>query len=216
LLARHSTPEKTVMIEVVTSNTRGRLLSANILDSMHRLRSDAFAERLGWAVTSVGGREIDAFDDQNPTYMIARDENVPMHALGCWRLLPTTGPYMLRDVFPELLDGAAAPRDPRVWEISRYAVSPATRTARPGFGFGDVSLAMWRELFGFARKAGIEAYVAVTTVAVERLVARLGLTIERYGPPRQVGCELSVAFRLPMDARAEAVLGTPAEAARAA
>ena len=204
------------MIEVLTSNTRGRLLSADILDSMYRLRSEAFAERLGWEVTSVGGREVDAFDDLQPTYMIVRDTFEPSHALGCWRLLPTTGPYMLRDVFPELLDGAEAPRTSRVWEISRYAVSPATRTGRRGFGFGDVSVAMWRSLFGFARKAGIDAYVAVTTVAVERLVARLGLTIERYGPPRQIGCERSVAFRLPMDWRAEAVLGTPAEPARAA
>lgn len=204
------------MIEVLTSNTRGRLLSADILDSMYRLRSEAFAERLGWEVTSVRGREIDAFDALEPTYMIVRDTFEPMRALGCWRLLPTTGPYMLRDVFPELLDGEEAPRDPRVWEISRYAVSQATRTAGRGFGFGDVSIAMWRSLFAFARDAGIDAYVAVTTVAVERLVARLGLTIERYGPPRQIGCELSVAFRLPMDARAERVLGAPAEPARAA
>ncbi|MET0230371.1 MAG: acyl-homoserine-lactone synthase [Rhodanobacteraceae bacterium] len=204
------------MIEVLTSNTRGRLLSADILDSMYRLRSEAFAERLGWDVTSVRGREIDAFDDLRPTYMIVRDTIEPARALGCWRLLPTTGPYMLRDVFPELLDGAAAPRDPRVWEISRYAVSPSTRTSRRGFGFGDVSIAMWRSLFAFARSAGIDAYVAVTTVAVERLVTRLGLTVERYGPPRQIGCELSVAFRLPMDARAETVLGSPAEPARAA
>ena len=109
-----------------------------------------------------------------------------------------------------------APSDPRVWEISRYAVEPATRSAKRGFGFGDVSLAMWRQLFAFARASGIDAYVAVTTVAVERLVARLGLTIERFGPPRQIGCELSVAFRLPMDERAEAVLGRPAEPAQAA
>jgi len=204
------------MIEVLTSNTRGRLLSADILDSMYRLRSEAFAARLGWEVTSVGGREIDAFDDLRPTYMIVRDTHEPKRALGCWRLLPTMGPYMLRDVFPELLDGAAAPRDARVWEISRYAVSTAMRSSRRGFGFGEVSIAMWRNLFRFAREAGIDAYVAVTTVAVERLVARLGLTIERYGPPRQIGCELSVAFRLPMDARAEAVLGAPAEPARAA
>lgn len=204
------------MIEVLTSNTRSRVLSADILDSMYRLRSRAFAERLGWEVTSVAGREIDTFDDLDPTYMIVRDTFEPKRALGCWRLLPTTGPYMMRDVFPELLGGAEAPRDAHVWEISRYAVAPATRTATRGFGFGDVSIAMWRNLFAFARRAGIDAYVAVTTVAVERLVARLGLTIERYGPPRQIGCELSVAFRLPMDARAEAVLGTPAEPARAA
>jgi acyl homoserine lactone synthase len=68
---------------------------------------------------------------------------------------------------------------------------------------------MWRRLFSFSREAGIDSYVAVTTVAVERLVARLGLTIERFGSPRRIGNALSIAFRLPMDARAEAVLGAP-------
>ena len=127
---------------------------------------------------------------------------------------------MLRDVFAELLDGHAVPDDPRVWEISRYAVTSRASGARPGFGFGDISLAMWRRLYGFSQEAGIEAFVAVTTVAVERLVARLGLTIERLGAPRRIGNALSVAFRLPMDARATAVLGTAAplvhEAPRAA
>src|SRR5262245_56396555 len=40
LLTLLSTQEKTVMIEVLTSNTRGRLLSTDILDSMYRLRSE--------------------------------------------------------------------------------------------------------------------------------------------------------------------------------
>jgi len=194
------------MMEVL-SNTRGCLLSADILDSMYCLRSAAFSERLGWDVRSVRGREIDGFDDLDPTYMVVRDRLQPNRALGCWRLLPTTGPYMLRDVFPELLDGQPVPDDPRVWEISRYAVTPDSKAMRPGFGFGDISVAMWRRLFSFSRDAGIDSFVAVTTVAVERLVARLGLRIERFGPARKIGNAMSVAFRLPMDAQAEAVLG---------
>lgn len=208
------------MIEVITGNTPGRLLSADILDSMFRLRSAAFSDRLGWDVSSLQGRETDRFDELGPTYMIARDRIRPRRALGCWRLLPTTGAYMLRDVFPELLDGNPVPRDPRVWEISRYAVTPDAGAMRPGFGFGDVSVALWRRLFSFSQEAGIDAFVAVTTVSVERLVARLGLTIERYGPARRIGNAPSVAFRLPMDRRAEEVLGLPApglrQAARAA
>jgi acyl homoserine lactone synthase len=203
------------MMEVL-SNTRGCLLSADILDSMYRLRSAAFSERLGWDVKSVRGREIDTFDDLDPTYMVVRDRQQPSRALGCWRLLRTTGPYMLRDVFPELLDGAPVPDDPRVWEISRYAVTPDARTAKPGFGFGDISVAMWRRLFSFSREAGIDAFVAVTTVSVERLVARLGLRIERFGPARRIGNAMSVAFRLPMDAQAEAVLGAAATGTRPA
>ncbi|HJT97572.1 MAG TPA: acyl-homoserine-lactone synthase [Rhodanobacteraceae bacterium] len=200
------------MLEVLTSNTPGCLLSADILDSMYRLRSQAFADRLGWDVRSVRGRECDRFDDLNPTYMVVRNRMHPNHALGCWRLLPTTGPYMLRDIFPELLDGSPVPDHERIWEISRYAVTPDAKTAHPGLGFGDISVALWRRLFSFSREAGIDSFVAVTTVAVERLVARLGLRIERFGPARKIGCAMSVAFRLPMDAQAEAALGMPAVA----
>src|SRR3546814_13625445 len=42
--------------------------------------------------------------------------------VGTWRMLPTTGPYMLRDVFPQLLDGLPPPCGPRIWEGSRFAV----------------------------------------------------------------------------------------------
>ncbi len=38
------------------------------------------------------------------------------------RLLPTTGPYMLADVFPQLLRGEDPPKAEHIWEISRFAV----------------------------------------------------------------------------------------------
>ena len=204
------------MLEVLISNTPGCLISADILDSMYRLRSATFAERMGWDVNSVQGRETDRFDEIDPTYMVVRHRAQPNSVLGCWRLLPTTGPYMLRDIFPELLDGHPVPSDPRVWEISRYAVAPAAHSARPGLGFGEISLALWRRLFTFSREAGIDAFVAVTNVSVERLVARLGITIERFAPPKRVGDAMSVAYRLPMDGRAEAALGPAREIAQPA
>lgn len=200
------------MLEVLTSNTPGRLISADILDSMFRLRSAVFSDRLGWEVDSVHGREIDDYDDLDPTYMVVRDRAQPNLALGCWRLLPTTGPYMLRDVFSDLLEGGSAPSDPRVWEISRYAISAAGVAARPGFGFGEISIAMWRRLFSFSREAGIDAYIGVTSLAVERLVRKLGLSFERLGAIRRYAGVANVAFRIPMDAQAELALGVRPEA----
>jgi acyl homoserine lactone synthase len=195
------------MIEILTGSRRDGRLDAKLLDSMFALRSRVFHDRLGWKVRCVRGREIDGFDDLDPTYMIARDLQRRSCALGCWRLLPTTGPYMLRDVFPELLDGAAAPCDPHIWEISRFAVATDTETVRPGgFGFSRIPVAMLRQLLGYARDFGIDAYIGVTTVAIERLVRNLGLPIRRCGPARRIGDVSSIAFRLPMDARSERVL----------
>jgi acyl homoserine lactone synthase len=205
------------MIEVITSNTPGCLFSADMLDSMFRLRTTVFSDRLGWDVDCVGGREIDRFDDLDPTYMVVRDRVQPNIALGCWRLLPSTGPYMLRDVFPELLDGRCAPDDPRVWEISRYAIAASGQAAGLGFGFGEISVAMWRRLFRFSREAGIDAFVGVTSIAVERMVRKLGLGFHRLGGARRYGGVPNIAFSIPMDAQAEAALGTrPEDTQRAA
>ena len=84
---------------------------------MFRFRHRVFHERLGWEVESRNGLEMDRFDALDPVYMVS--ENIRKEIDGSWRLLPTTGPYMLKDTFPQLLRGEAAPRDPAVWEISR-------------------------------------------------------------------------------------------------
>jgi acyl homoserine lactone synthase len=204
------------MIEVLTSNIPGRLFSAEILDSMFQLRSAVFSERLGWDVETAHGRETDRYDQLGPTYMVVRDRSRPNLALGCWRLMPTTGPYMLGDVFPELLDGQPLPSDPRIWEISRYAIASDGQGLRPGFGFGEISVAMWRRLFSFSRESGIDAFIGVTSIAVERLVRKLGLTFERLGAPRRYDGVPNVAFRIPMDAQAAAALGSPQETKHAA
>lgn len=115
-------------------------LNATLLDSMYRLRSEIFHDRLGWEVRVEHGREHDWFDLIGPHYLIAHEDG--MQALGCCRLLPTLGPNMLRDIFPSLLDGAPAPAAASTWEISRFAIS--TQCAGDGFGFGDLPPRCWR------------------------------------------------------------------------
>jgi acyl homoserine lactone synthase len=107
-------------VSVLRRNPEGP--EPGILQEVYRLRDKVFRERLAWDVTSQDGCERDWYDDFCPVYLIANDDDG--HVEGCWRLLPTTGPYMLRDVFPVLLDGHPAPSAEDVWEISRFAVSP--------------------------------------------------------------------------------------------
>ena len=99
---------------------------------MYQLRHEVFHDRLGWEVTTDNGMEHDEFDHADPVYVLAKgDED---EVLGCWRLLPTTGPNMLRDTFPQLLHGQRAPQQADVWELSRFAVTvPKYESA--GFGF---------------------------------------------------------------------------------
>ncbi len=93
-----------------------------LLDAVFRLRHEVFARRLRWQVDSVDGRERDEFDDLAPHYVVTLGPDGQV--TGCCRLLPTEGPYMLRDVFAAALGGRTAPCSPDIWEISRFCVSP--------------------------------------------------------------------------------------------
>jgi acyl homoserine lactone synthase len=161
------------------------------LAEMHRLRAKVFGERMGWEVSIISGMEIDHYDSLSPHYMLVRDEADRL--CGCWRLLPTQGPYMLRDTFAQLLHDKHAPESPRVWELSRFAiVSPETN----GYGFAALALEAMREVVAFADRMGITSYVTVTTTAVERLMRKAGIEMRRFGPPMRVGIENAVALTI--------------------
>ena len=164
---------------------------------MYRLRHDVFHDRLGWEVTTDNGMEHDEFDHADPVYVLAKgDED---EVLGCWRLLPTTGPNMLRDTFPQLLHGQPAPQQSDVWELSRFAVM-VPRHESSGFGFSEIPVKMMQSIVLFARHNGIKRYVTVTTVAVERLIRKQGINVSRLGAPIKVGRVLTVACSIEMDA----------------
>ncbi len=160
---------------------------------MFRFRHKVFHERLGWEVESRNGLEIDRFDGLEPVYMVSQNER--REIAGSWRLLPTMGPYMLRDTFPQLLCGESAPQDPAIWEVSRFATIAKGNSGRVQANLGQVTFDMIRSLIPFAEKHGIRSYVFVTSVALERLVTRFGLPLRRFGEgrPQRVGKVLSVA-----------------------
>lgn len=158
---------------------------------MHCLRTRVFKERMGWDLPILSGMEIDGYDAIDPYYMVIRGQGGGVR--GCWRLLPTQGPYMLKDTFPELLHGVPPPEDFNVWELSRFAIE----TNDPqGFGFAREVLNAMREITRFGDRMGIDNYVTVTTTSVERLIRRTGIAITRFGPPIQIGVENAVALKI--------------------
>lgn len=176
-------------------------LNAARLEGMFRLRHAVFSGRLGWAVRSEGDREHDWFDLMGPYYLVATDPSAASRVVGCWRLLPTLGPNMLRDVFPQLLDGAPAPAHEKVWEISRFAIDK--EHAGGGCGFSGLPAEMLRAMLRFGVACGLEAIVGVTSVAIERMLLSLGFKVERLGRPQRIGNVTSLAFRLPLDAEVQ-------------
>ncbi len=164
--------------------------SVQALEGMFRLRHEVFKERLNWDVGSIAGRERDVFDDLDPVYIVCEDEG---EVLGSWRLLPTTGPYMLKNVFPELLHGTPAPEAENVWEISRFAVSKRVAGNESLGTVKAVTNILLDELFKFASRRNIERIVAVSDIRFERILKRAGLLTQRYGPALQIGVTKAVS-----------------------
>jgi len=161
------------------------------LREMHRLRARVFKDRMGWEVPILSGMEIDGYDALDPHYMVIRGQDDAIR--GCWRLLPTEGPYMLKDTFPELLHGHSVPEARNVWELSRFAIE----TDGPqGFGFAGLALEAMKEIVLFGDRQGIQYYVTVTTTAIERLLRRTGVAITRFGPPIRIGVENAIALNI--------------------
>lgn len=164
---------------------------------MHTLRAKVFKDRLGWEVPIMSGMEIDGYDALEPLYMMIREPGAGA-LRGCWRLLPTEGPYMLKDSFAQLLHGSEAPSDGRIWELSRFAIETDGGNSR--FGFSDITMESIAEIISYGHRTGLNQYVTVTTTAIERLLRRAGVVTMRFGEPVQIGVEKAVALYIDVEA----------------
>ena len=177
------------MILAVLPEDRARFAAE--LYQMHQLRYRVFHERLGWEVTTAGDSEFDRFDTLKPIYLLRLAADG--HVNGCARLLPSTGPTMLRDVFPVLLGDTQMPSDPLIWESSRFAAD-ATGDAKEQMRMvGQITIELFAGLCELGLAMGWSQVVTVTDLRLEKLGARAGLRFERYAEPRQIGKTQAVA-----------------------
>lgn len=169
----------------------------DILRAMCRLRYRVFHERLGWRVAVRNKLERDGFDDMNPLYLLAYDDQETL--VGTWRMLPTTGPYMLRDVFPELLDGNDAPSDPAIWEGSRFAVDCRSHRKNglgtPGRITGEIFAAVVE--FGLALQ--LSEVVTVYDRRIARLLPRIGCHPKWQSQHHRIDQTITLAGRFDID-----------------
>ncbi|WP_321855987.1 acyl-homoserine-lactone synthase [Paraburkholderia tropica] len=146
-------------------------------DIHHRLgifRHKVFVQRLHWDIPGVcqdATSEWDEFDGGNTVHLVAlsgADE-----VCGCARLMPTTGPYLLRNVFPELAGPGPLPSSPLIWEMSRFAGSglPDCRT-------GSMSgMSLFPYAMALALSFGATRVIGVVSRSVARLYRRFGLEL---------------------------------------
>jgi acyl homoserine lactone synthase len=165
------------------------------LDGMHQLRARIFADRMKWPVEVVDGRERDAFDGLNPLYIVGVQHN---RVVSSARLLPTTGPNMLGDVFSDLLPPNGEIASPLIWESSRFCVDTDTDATAAKSGVNAYTAELLCGIIETGINAGLEFIVSVVDVSIERVLRNAGCRCERLGQPRRIGQSLAIAGMFPM------------------
>lgn len=150
----------------------------DLLDQSFRLRKKVFADQLGWDVSVSGPRERDRYDDLHPAYLLWCDEEKE-RLFGSVRLMPTTGPTLLYDVFrntfPEACDLAA----PGIWEGTRMCIDEEAITpdVRPDRAFCLLLLALCE----VALDHGIHTMISNYEPQMRRVYQRAGAELDELG-----------------------------------
>lgn len=165
------------MMQLITADYYSNFVDA--VAEMHRLRYRVFKERLDWDVQFSGDMEIDEFDALHPAYLIQRASDYRVQ--GCVRLLPSTGPTMLRNTFPVLLEGACAPSSSAIWESSRFALDVTADAPKGGHGLATATYELFAGMIEFGLSRQLTEIVTVTDARMERILRRAGWPLRRIG-----------------------------------
>ena len=162
------------------------------IEEMHRIRAMVFADRLGWDVVVENGLEIDRFDGENPLYLISMDEKTQA-IRGSLRLLPTTGPNMLRDVFSCLLPDGEVVESATIWESTRFSIHPDVTAERSPNKLNRTTGELLAGIVEVGMLAGLTEVISVYDARMARILKTAGCPAEIIGVPQRIGSVMTYA-----------------------
>ncbi|SJZ30876.1 acyl homoserine lactone synthase [Enhydrobacter aerosaccus] len=177
------------MMQLISQDHYGEFVEE--LADMHRLRYRVFKQRLDWDVQVSGDLEVDDFDAFHPIYLLQRGRDGRVQ--GCVRLLPSTGPTMLRDAFGVLLNGESPPASPSIWESSRFALDLRHDAAAAVSGIARATFELFIGMVEFGLARGLSSIVTVTDLRMERILRRASWPLKRIGVPHAIGTTRAIA-----------------------
>lgn len=163
-------------------------LFGDALAAQFRLRHRVFIERESYEVPTWQGMEYDQYDTPATRYLVWRDDDG--EARGVARLAPTDRPYMLKEVWPDMVTAIPLPQSTTVWEGTRFGVD---KTLDP-----QLRRQVVRELVAgyleFGLSAGIRQIIGVMPTLIWRAVFTSGgWPVEFLGPMRRLGGDKCIA-----------------------
>ncbi|CCO43978.1 acyl-homoserine-lactone synthase [Vibrio nigripulchritudo] len=173
-------------------------LSNRHREELFRYRYNVFVNHLCWNLEiepkyKKNSFEIDQFDNKTTVYVISKNKHDEI--TGCARLLPTTSPYLLETVFPELLHDMNAPKSEDIWELSRFACVDFDNLNHSSNAkiTSQFSVELLKETLNVAKEKGAKHLVSVSPISIERLLKKEGFNVIRIGSPVPIGDYILVA-----------------------
>lgn len=168
------------MVDVVTWENAH--LHGSALVAHHRLRYRVFVERQHYDVPSYHGMEYDQYDTPAAVYLLPRSRDG--RVCGTTRLIPTTRPYMIKQLWPDLVNGHDLPSSSEVWEATRFGVEPNLSPAERNRVTGEIVLACLE----FGLMQGIRRYLVLMPVPIiSRVIGGAGCSYSYLGEPHMLG-----------------------------
>lgn len=164
---------------MINAVTHPKIAERNMaMCAMFAARKEVFVDLLKWDLPVLDGRfEIDQFDTPDARYLILLGADGQHRASA--RLLPTTGPHILGDLYPHLCDGDV-PRGPRMLEISRFCLDRNQDAASRLSARNQLLTA----LVDHAMREGIDSYTGVAELGWLAQILRFGWQCEPLGEPQ--------------------------------
>ncbi|UXN67914.1 N-acyl-L-homoserine lactone (AHL) synthase (plasmid) [Devosia neptuniae] len=154
---------------------------SDVMLQMFQARKRVFFDTLHWDVSVQEECERDQYDDMDPVYLVWCDQRRSRH-YGSMRLMPTTGPTLLYDVFRCTFPDTANLVAPGIWEGTRMCLDEQALAADypqipPGRAFSLLLVALCE----FALDHGIHTLVSNYEPHVKRLYHRAGARVHELG-----------------------------------
>jgi len=153
----------------------------DLLNQYFQLRKTVFCDQLQWDCPATGNEERDFYDTLGPVYLLwCSSDKLTLY--GGMRLMPTTGPTLLYDVFRRTFPAAAELSAPGIWEGTRMCVHDANLKAdhpeiEPGRAFGLMLLALCE----CAMAHGIHTMISNYEPHLKRIYQRSGAAVDELG-----------------------------------
>jgi len=168
-------------------------LFGDALASQFRLRHKVFVERQRWGVPNWKGMEYDQYDTPAAVYCVWRDDEQQVR--GVARLAPTTIPYMIKDLWPDLVTEREPPCEPQIWESTRLGIDHDLPKETRRRVLSELILAYLEASLHY----GVKGLIGIGYAwCWEHSFNRQGWPVQRLGPNAEIDGEQSYVGLLPV------------------